>query len=204
MKAKSKAATLKAKRGRPALAPIGREATGRPSRRIADRSSDYESPRDTVIKRRVREALTMGEVINAEQAIDPKRGSVVGLMNLDGTLNDAQYEAAQWYAQLKWTYHSLTGIPFPSARAQNLFAVHGFDGDVSASRAVLARQAANRMMEAEGWLLRLGEDRQRIKSAVNAVCFDDQPEARLWPEHMVSLLRRGLNEIIFQAGLRKG
>jgi hypothetical protein len=199
MKAKSKAATLKAKRGRPALAPVnGRERNGRHSRRIADR---MESPMDTVIERRMREALGLGEIISKDEAIDPRRGSVLGLMNLDGTINDAQFEAGKWYASMKWRYHRLTGIAFPSAKAQDLFAVHGFDGDVSEGAAKSARDAANLMMKVEGWIMCMGNDRQRIKSALETVCFIDQQEARLWPEHMVKYLVRGLNEIIFQAGL---
>ena len=198
MKARSKAAKLRDKRGRPPMPANTREPNGRKSRRkkgVAMRQLENEAEiMETALETRMRRALGLGEVITKAEANDQLRGSVLGLMKLDGTITRDQYDAGHRYAEIKWRYHKLTGIPFPSARAQNLFSVHGFDGDVSESRALAARAASNQMMECEGWLLCKGVNgRPRIiLDCVNNVCVLDIEEARLWPEHMISLLKRGL------------
>lgn len=203
----SKAEKLRAKRGRPKLprSSTGRIG-GRKSRRKADVDADNaETQRQamqTVVDARTRhEANVTGEILTPEQARNPLRGSVLGLMLLDQTINHTQFKAGQRYAETKWRYHALTGIAFPNAQAQKLFAVHGWEGEPTESRQAATIKASNRMMEMDGWISRIGPDHQHIRDKLNRACFSDEEQARLWPEYTMKYLLRGLNELIFRFGL---
>ena len=136
----------------------------------------------------------------------PEWGYVLGRIYLDGKLGSldgigkVRHDAGTRYADALAKYHGLTGIPFPSARAQNLFSVHGYDSDMSENRASAARRASNRRMELEGILLRLPQGR-RVASTVYNVCFMDLDAARDWPPHMMGYLRTGLDALILNEGL---
>jgi hypothetical protein len=143
---------------------------------------------------------------NTATARRPEWGYVLGRIYLDGKLGNldglgkVRHDAGTRYADTLARYHGLTGIPFPSARAQNLFSVHGYDGDISECRASAARRASNRRMELEGILLRLPQGRH-VASTVYNVCFMDLDTARDWPPHMMALLRSGLDALILNEGL---
>src|SRR5690349_23602138 len=131
---RTKAAKLKAKRGRPRLPTTEREPNGRKSRRMdavtmREETAISEMP---AVQRRIRQDNILpfkdksGKLHTAEmQAMDPRRGYVLGLLFLDGTITEAQHEAGIRYAEDMARYYGLTGVPFPSPRAQNLFAVRG-------------------------------------------------------------------------------
>jgi len=161
-------------------------------------------------------ADTMSVVVETRQRVHgactatarrPEWGYVLGRIYLDGKLGSMEgigkmrLEAGIRYADTLARYHGLTGIPLPSARAQNLFSVHGYDGETSAEIAKAARRASDKRMELEGVLLRLPNGRH-VASAVHSICFLDLDEARLWPDHMLAYLRSGMDAIILHEGLR--
>lgn len=210
MKAKTKGEKIKAKRGRPRLPATDRQPNGQPSRRkasIAQRQQDQIM--NVAISRRIRDyGLTDikidGKLVTAEkQAIDPKRGYVLGLLYLDGRITEDQHEAGLRYAQDIARYHGLTGVPFPSPRAQNLFAVHGDDGEVSETRAERAAKARKRMQRLRDALLAVGniDTGRRVIHAVNEVVLLDNVASRTWPDHMLTYLRRGLNKLMIEYSL---
>ena len=199
------------RRGRPVLANVSRETNGRLSRRVASVSyRDVETERQTlevaVGARMRREMAATGEVLDMKQARDPRRGTVLGPLLLDGAINQSQYEAGTRYSETKWAYHALTGIPFPSAKAQDLFKSRGGIEALTDKAIASARGAAARYMLCEGWLLSIANDpHRRCKCAVNTVCAEDEETARFWPEkapHMIGWLKRGLDALVFGYGLR--
>lgn len=190
-KARTKAAKRRAKAGRPRIKGVERTDAGRIRRNGANRDIHVMA---TVIDMRER-------LHGATDAKQPQWGYVLGRIWLDGNLGPkeglgkARLEAGNAYAETVGRYYGLTGIPFPSARAQDLFAVGGYDGDVSTGRAEAARKIANRIMALEGVLLSCQDGRQ-VASTVKSVCVMDIEEARKWPEHMLSYLRRGLDALL--------
>lgn len=128
-------------------------------------------------------------------------GFVLGRMLIDKAINDVEFEAGERYAEDMARYYRLTGIPAPSPRAQSLFSVGGYEGDISAERAAQARAASNRMMELEGVLLRL-TDGPRVKTTVFNVCFMDLENLRDMPSHMFNWLHCGLRALALHYGLQ--
>src|SRR5687768_5669255 len=126
MTARSKAQKLAAKRGRPKLlASIDtRERNGRLSRRKERTVLLEHEMIQTVAETRMRHF----NLPNAEAAADPRQGYVLGRMLMDGTVNQRQHDAGCRFAEDMARYYGLTGIQFPSAHAQNLFAVRGSGG----------------------------------------------------------------------------
>lgn len=166
--------------------------------------------RSVVVEQRIRRDNIVpfkgkdGKTVTAEeQAIDPRRGYVLGQMLLDGTIRDYQHEAGIRYAEDMARYLGLKGIPFPSPRAQNLFAVRGHEGEESESRVEAARKAEQRMTKLRATLQGVGDidTGRKVERKVAEVCVQDSAEARRWPEHTVSLLRRGLNALAWHYGL---
>lgn len=97
-KARTKAAKLKAKRGRPKMEGVAREPNGRVSRSGID-----HGPADVVALDARRRHLGLTK----EQAKDQKAGSFIGYLNLigpDDGLSDRQYEAATNYLNLRQAY----------------------------------------------------------------------------------------------------
>lgn len=105
-------------------------------------------------------------------------------------------EAGNRYSEDMARYHGLTGIPFPSARAQNLFAVRGHEGDIAEDRKAAIRSATNRRMELENALLSASGNGRSICTTVWNVCVCDIDEAVAWPDHMKRLLCCGLDELV--------
>jgi len=100
-KARTKAAKLKAKRGRPMIEGVAREPSGRISR---------AAPADVVALDARRRHLGLTK----EQAKDQKAGSFIGYLNLIGHvdgLSDHQYEAATNYNGLHNAYLRAIGAP---------------------------------------------------------------------------------------------
>lgn len=132
----------------------------------------------------------------------PLAGYTLGRMFLDGKLTAHEREAGDEYARQMARYYSLTGIPFPSVRAQSLFSVKGFEGETTAERMRAARSATNRMMALEGVLLNLPEG-PRVKSTVFNVCVMDYEVLRTMPEPQLAWLKRGLTELHWHLGLSR-
>lgn len=131
---------------------------------------------------------------NDKAAVDPRYGYALGRFHLAGAINDAQHKAGLRFSEEMASYYGLTGIPFPCPRAQNLFAVSGFEGETTEGRARAARAASNRIMAAEGCLLRCGEFGRNIHSTIKSVCVEDLGEID-WPPNMKAWLRVGLNAL---------
>lgn len=132
----------------------------------------------------------------------PFAGYTLGRMFLDGKLTAHERAAGDEYARQMARYYSLTGIPFPSVRAQSLFSVKGFEGETTAERTRAARAATNRMMELEGVLLKLPEG-PRVKTTVFNVCVMDYEVLRTMPEPQLAWLKRGLTELHWHLGLSR-
>lgn len=128
-------------------------------------------------------------------AKDPRAGYVLGVLRLDGKIDDDQLEVGNEYALAICRYHSLTGIPFPSARAQSLFSIKGHDGDVSAERADRARNASNLMMRLQGVLLQC-VDGPQVRQTINNVTVMSYDHLRTMPPQQLLWLKRGLNALI--------
>lgn len=213
MKARTRARKRAKGAGRKPIPDMPRTPSGAISRSHAGRQARDDLTRELT---EAEKADAMSVVIDMRQRVHgastatakrPEWGYVLGRIYLDENLGSLdgvgkmRLEAGTRYADALARYHGLTGIPFPSARGQNLFSVHGYDGETSAERAKAARKASDRRMELEGVLLRLPNGRH-IASTVHSVCFLDIDESRGWPPHMLAYLRSGLDALILHEGLR--
>lgn len=192
----SKAEKLRHKRisrGRPRKANAERHPCGK----IKQEWSQRESEQDAVSV-----ALTARGKIHGLNENNALAGYTLGRIFLDGKISEYQREAGDEYADDMARYYRLTGIPFPSARAQSMGTIRGSDGDVSQSLADAARRASNRMMELEGILLRCEEGPQ-VKTTVRNVCLMDIEGLRLMPERQLLWLKRGLDALHVAKHLRK-
>lgn len=213
MKARTRARKRAKGAGRKPLPGMPRTASGAISRSRAGRQARIDHARELT---EAEKADTMSVAIEMRQRVHgactatakrPEWGYVLGRIYLDGKLGSMEgigkmrLEAGQRYADIMARYYGLTGIPMPSARAQNLFSVHGYDGETSAERAKAARRASDRRMEIIGVLERLPNGRQ-VAHSMHVVCFEDLDTARDWPMHMMEHLRRGLDALIMHEGLR--
>lgn len=214
MTARTKAAKLAAKRGRPLLPANDREPNGQPSRRrmaLQDRQHETEAEiRSVAVAHRIRQDNIRpfkendGKLITAEQqALDPRRGYVLGRLYIDGKITQAQHDAGIKYAADQSRFYGLTGVAFPSARAQNLFAVRGGGGEDSEDRAQAARKARERAEKLDSILLAVGDINtgRRVIHTVKSIALLDIAEARGWPDHMHGYLRRGLNKLAEYYGI---
>lgn len=204
MTAYSKGAKLKAKRGRPILpAELStREPNGRPSRRKARASELEQQVKHVAVSRRIRHfGLVDNRIETAEkQAEDPRRGYLLGRMFMDGTINEGQHQAGLRYAEDMARYYGLTGVQFPSARAQNLFSIRSTGGEDSEDKAKAARAARDRVVGKGGLrdtLLACGDidTGRRIEHTVKVVCVEDIDELRTLNPPMKAWLVRGLNKL---------
>lgn len=192
----SKAAKLKQKRisrGRPRKEGAERHPCGKIKQDWSKRESEKEAMSVAMVAR--------GKIhgLNQNNAL---AGYTLGRIFLDGNITQHQLEAGNEYAEDMARYYRLTGIPFPSARAQSIGGVRGSDGEISESRAMAARRASNRMMELEGILLRC-EDGPQVRSTVKSVCLMDIEGLRTMPERQMLWLRRGLEALHVAKHLRK-
>lgn len=177
--------------GRKKIPNMPRTASGRISeaQEVANerRQETEREAMETVVRARMRHTGLSEELARKDFA-----GSVLGLLHFDRRISDWEYEVGKRYAALMASYYALTGIPFPSARAQDIFRVGGFDGDESLSRSEKARAASNRVMIAEKALLNCSQGRM-VKTKTFEVCVLDIPEARDWTIHTLSFVHKGLD-----------
>lgn len=187
----SKAGKLRARRAA--------RSAGRPRKQGVDRYPNGEIKNHEI----EREAMSVAKDarLRMYKTDSPFAAYTLGRIFLDGAITETQREAGDTYAAMMARYYRLVGIPFPSARAQSLFSIHGHDGDQPDSLIKRARAASNRMMEIEGVLLRLPNGPQ-IKSTIYNVCVLDVETMRTMPEMQMDMLRRGLNELHFKFGLQ--
>lgn len=205
MKSSSKAAKLRAKRtGRPRKSHAERYANGRIKPAWSQDNKQRESAET--------EKEVMGVAIAARAKVfaegtapeilkSPFAGYVLGRIFLDGKINEAQREAGDEFAIAMCKYYGLTGVPFPSARAQSIGGVRGDDGDVSESRAEAARKATNRMMRFNQMLKSLPDGPHVWTTLVN-VALMDYENLRGMPDAQMALLRRGLDALLWASEVR--
>lgn len=167
------------------------------------------------IKRSETQKEVMSVVIEARRRIDgwsdkvtddtvksPFAGYTLGRVFLDGRITEDQRKAGDEYAEIISRYHRLTGIPFPSARAQSLFSVKGHDGEQSESVTTKARNASNAMMEVIGVLLRC-DDGPQVRALVHNLTVMDYEHLRSMGEQQMLWLRRGLSALSKRKDLRQ-
>ena len=124
-KARSKAAKRARRRGRPRLPakPGDREPNGCLTRR---KNGAEARVMDVALNQRIRQLRLDGDRSEIlEQAKDPRRGYVLGLMLLDGVVDEVQHDAGLRYARDMSRWFALCVGRFPSVRAQNLVFVPG-------------------------------------------------------------------------------
>ncbi|MDE2104324.1 MAG: hypothetical protein KGL39_44210 [Patescibacteria group bacterium] len=190
----SKADKLRAKRayqrrgGRPRKEEAPRNPGGKIKQDWAAQESEREA-KGVVIDARCR-LLSISE----KDADSSDAGSVVGLLYLDGRINKVEKEAAFVYGERMARYYALTGIHFPSPRAQELFRIGGYDGDVTERQQIAARAASNAFMAMERVLLMCPYGPQ-TKTTVFNTCFMDYDAMRTMPDQQLRLLKRGLREL---------
>jgi len=142
------------------------------------------------------------EAANDDAVKSQFAGYTLGRIFLDGKITEEQRQAGDEYAEVMARYHRLVGIPFPSARAQSLFSVGGYDGDISADTATRARRASNKMMELQGVLLRC-LDGPQVKSTCHNVAVMDLDHMRGMPPQQMLWLKRGLTALKAHNSLAK-
>lgn len=205
MRSASKAAKLRAKRtGRPRKSHAERYANGRIKPAWSQDNKQRESAeteKEVMGVALAARAKVFAEGTAPEILKSPFAGYVLGRIFLDGKINEAQREAGDEFAIAMCRYYGLTGVPFPSARAQSIGGVRGDDGDVSESRAEAARKATNRMMHLSGVLMRC-TDGPQVRTTVVNVALMDYDNLRGMPDAQMALLRCGLNALIYDKGLQ--
>ncbi|MGR9130789.1 hypothetical protein [Rhizobium leguminosarum] len=142
------------------------------------------------------------EKVTDETVKSPFAGYTLGRIFLDGRITEDQRKAGDEYAEIISRYHKLTGIPFPSARAQSLFSVKGHDGEQSESVTTKARNASNAMMEVIGILLRC-DDGPQVRALVHNLTVMDYEHLRGMGEQQMLWLRRGLSALANRKQLPK-
>jgi hypothetical protein len=216
MVARSKAAKLAAKRGRgrPTLPPDmeARIADGRVNGRRSRRQSNQNARREqleheiisTVAATRIRHLGIVdapdenGKLVKAEtRAIDPRYGYLLGRLCMDHTITEEQYDAGNRYSEDMSRYYGLTGVPFPSAKAQNMFAIRSPDSGEPEGRGDAAKKARAKMIELRDVLLRVGDINtgRRVVHTVNEVCLVDSEHLRDLNSPMRAWLKAGLNAL---------
>lgn len=132
-------------------------------------------------------------------AMDPKSGYELGRLRLMHFITERQHEAGLRYADDMARYYRLKGVPFPSARAQDLATNRGSSGDDSDSRAEAARKAGERMAALRALLLEtddIATGRNVLRIVNDVVGLDHACMA-----HHAHWLRRGLNRLAAFYGL---
>lgn len=202
-----KAATRSASKGTKRRLPKG----GRPRKEGVERfdcgkikpSETAKEVRSVALEARMRIHLGVndnGDEAARKQADSTFMGYTLGRIYLDGKITEGQRKAGDEFAEVMGRYYSLTGIPFPSARAQSLFSVKGHDGDVSESMANRARRASNKMMELQGVLLQCSDGPQVRQTIVNLVVMDHEA-MRLMPPLQMRWAKRGLERLRVHLGI---
>jgi hypothetical protein len=195
MKATTRAAKLRAKRGRPRL-----DAPRTPSGQISrSKEANIEMNMQPAIDRRVRHYGIHDTKGASAQVLagDPAWGYLLGRLLKDGVINKAQHDAGNRYADDMAAYFGLTGVPFPSAKAQNMFAVRGGTGDDGEDRGKRAAKARAKMTKLRDLLMRCGDINtgRRVLHTINAVCVEDIDHLRTLNTPMRAWLVLGLNAL---------
>ena len=197
MKASSKAAKLRAKRGN----------VGRPRKRgerypsgDIKRSETQKDNMSVAIEAR-RRVDGWSDTVSDKDVMSQYAGYTLGRIFLDKRITEEQRKAGDEYAEIHARYRRLVGLPAPSARAQSLFSVRGHPGEESESITVRARNASNEMMAVEGVLLQC-VDGPQVKQIVFNVAVMDYAHLRTMGDQQLLWLKRGLNALASRQQLK--
>lgn len=184
------------KGGRPRIADAIRTDNGRIANRTAEGKRREAENKAVAVSARMR----MHDVTK-EQANMPENGFALGRLWLagylgSGDLAEQRLEAGKRMADDYARYHGLSGIPFPSARAQDLFAVHGYTGEMTEAKANELRKATSRKTAIITRLSMMGHNGRRYLSVAEGVCVADLDGC----ENM-ELLNGALDELVLLYGL---
>jgi hypothetical protein len=182
----SKAQKLRIKRKSQIGRPRKEEAERYPSGQIKPSWTEAEAKSVVMDARKRLHGANMND--------SPHAGYTLGRIYLDGNITKEQLDAGDSYCEAIARYHRLTGVAFPSARAQSLFSVRGHEGDISQDTAMKARQASNTMMMLTGLLLRC-EDGPQVRGMVQGICVMDYEHMRDLKGQQNIWLRRGLSAL---------
>lgn len=130
--------------------------------------------------------------VSGDEAMNPLRGYALGRLHLDrkNGITAEHLEAGNKMAEDFARYYRLTGIPFPSARAQNVLRLGGEGAPVNP---IEARSAANKVMALEGVLGGADEQGRPVTSVIKRLILADED---IVMPHMVVFARRGLDALV--------
>lgn len=197
--ARTRGEKLRRKRGRALLPAVEREPNGKKSRRQASKQEQENEMQAAAIATAKAQRVKLG--VPESIALDPRLGYELGRLFIFRVVHkQRQLEAGQRYAQDMARYYGLTGIGFPSARAQNLFNVRGHDGDID-SRAEAAKAARAKMAALRDVLLSTDDIQtgRNVLRIVNAVVVEDVPCMPGWERWLL----RGLNRLANHYGIQE-
>lgn len=209
--ARTKGQKLAAKRGRPRKEGVPRTPSGQLSRSKKVQDMTAADAMSVVVERRIRHDNIVplkrdGKLVTPEsQAIDPRRGYVLGRLRIAGRITERQHEAGLRFADILARYYALKGFPPPNPQAQNMFAIRGYAADDDEDRGRAARRAEHTAKSlrdmmlgtnptAKGTKVQIDQGR-RILRCIEDVMVHDDDMALGWPDNMVGFLKRGLNII---------
>ena len=184
--------------GRPREDGVLRTPSGRKSRSSAARRETQLQVMATALDARMRQTG-----LRAREAAQPQAGSALGLLQFDGHLKAREVKAGEYYAETLARHYGLAGISFPSARAQNLFAVRGHAGDETENRAEAAKKASARAAALDRVLLNCdprGHRGQQIRAKIYSVCIFDDRQSREWNKYTIGLVAKGLSAVADEMG----
>jgi len=181
--------------GRPRIEgpEVTREPNGRVTRSLRKTETEKEA-RAVVIEARMR-VFGASESDCAQQDF----GSVLGRLFLAKAIKKHQYEAGKTMCEDFDRYYALTGIPHPSAKAQDISRVRGLGRDADPSK---ARAAADRIMKIEAQLGMVDVQGRPVTSVCKRVCvMDDGTGMEL--AHMRGWLAKGLEALSAYYGIER-
>lgn len=126
-------------------------------------------------------------------ALDPRLGYELGRLRVVHAITERQFQAGVRYANDMARYYRLKGIPFPSARAQDLASVRGGSGEDSEDKGRAADRAHASMVATRSLLLNTDDmaTGRNVLRVVNEVVVQDLG----CMQNHAHWLRRGLNRL---------
>ncbi len=181
--------------GRPRIEGVTRDENGRISQRKSDVAE--RAKKDAVETEREARATVSGarqRVLGASEvdSVKQESGSVLGRLFLARAITPAQYEAGKRMGEDFQIYYGLTGIPHPSARAQDVSRIRGLGKDTDPAK---ARAASNRIMAIERELGLADTQGRPVTSICKRVVIMDDGQGVEY-QHMRAYLKRGLEALI--------
>ena len=186
------------KQGRPRKQGVPRHPCGQINKNYAREETEREVKS---IAMEARNRVHQLHKLSAED-VGVYGGYTAGRLYLDKKINREQLNAGNEYAIVALRYCLAVGLPFPTARAQELGRVRGYSGEETHTAQERATRASNDMMRLIGILQGCTEGPQ-VKQTIHNLFVMDSEAMRLMPERQLEWLRRGLNELIYHDGLRK-